>query len=173
MARTKSILLLTDDYADRLNALYAAALAAKDDEGASPRMMHEEDPYTALAGEYEALRLEAEEAGLRVLLRDPGRKRFRELKAKFPPRSGEGVDPDVAKTDRLAGLNTNDVEDDLLFISVVEPQFTSRGAFDEWLDDLGEGEFQTLLMAAWQLVNVAQFDPKSLPPSPTRSNGAN
>lgn len=174
MARTKSFLLLTDDYADRLSDLYAAAQEAREDsqaEGGIPRVLGEADPYEALAAEHAALKAEAEAAGLRVTLRDPGRKRFRELKAKFPPRTGEDVDEDIRKADRLAGFDTDAAEDDLLFISVIEPRFTSRAAFDEWLDDLGEGEFQTILRAAWMLVNVAQYDPKSLPSSPTRTSG--
>lgn len=169
MARTRTILLLTGDYADRLNVLYAAAKAAEADK--SPRLLGDGDPYLELAAEYEALKAEAEADGLRVVLRDPGRKRFRDLRAKHPPRTGEDVDPDTVKADRLAGMNIDAAEDDLLHISVIEPAFTSRAGFDEWLDELGEGEFQTLLRAAWELVNVAQFDPKSLPPLPTRNDG--
>lgn len=169
MARTKSILLLTGDYADRLNALYAAAQAAKDD--TSARTLAEGDPYQQLAQEYADLKAEAEAEGLRVVLRDPGRRKFRDMKAKFPPRTDESVPEKSREADARAGFNIADAEDDLLYITVLEPEFTSRGAFDEWLDDLGEGEFQTLVSAAWELVTVAQFDPKALPPSPTRSSG--
>jgi hypothetical protein len=171
MARTKSILLLTGDYADRLNTLWAAAQAALEDK--SQRTLAEADPYEALATEYADLKAEAEAAGLRVTLQDPGRKVWRELKVKHPPRTGEGIDPEIVKADRAAGINQDAAEDDLVYACLVEPEFTSRGAFDEWADQLGEGEFQTILIAAWNLVNVAQYDPKSLPPSPNRGNGEN
>lgn len=168
MARTKTILLLTDDYADRLNALYAAALDARDDE--SPQLLSDGDPYSSLLEQYQALKSEAEAAGVRVVLRDPGRKRFREMKAKFPPRTDEALSEDARKADEMVGFNREAAEDDLLYITIAEPEFTSRGAFDEWLDELGEGEFQTLVGAAFQLVSVAAYDPKALPPSRTRSN---
>jgi hypothetical protein len=65
------------------------------------------------------------------------------------------------------------VEDDLVYATVVEPVFTSRGDFDEWAnDDLSEGEFEVLLQAAWELANVGRFDPKSLPASLTRKSDA-
>lgn len=171
MARTKSILLLTGDYADRLNTLWDAAKAALEDN--SQRTLNEADPYEALYSEYTDLKAEAEAAGLRVTLQDPGRKVWRDLKVKHPPRTGDDVDPEVVKSDRAAGINQDTAEDDLVYACLVEPEFTSRGAFDEWVDQLGEGEFQTILREAWMLVNVAQYDPKSLPPSPTRGNGEN
>lgn len=178
MAQTKTILLMTGDYPDRLNALYAAAQAAKDDD--SPQFMGEEDPYTALAAEYEALKAEAEQAaeaaGRKVTLQAIGRRKgidgrpsWRDLKEKHPPRT-EG-DEETVKGDRLAGVNTDSVEDDLVYAALIYPEMSSRGAFDEWVDNLSEGEFQTILGQAWRLVNVAQFDPKSLPAWPTRTSG--
>lgn len=168
MARTKTILLLTGDYADRLNALYRAAEDARAD--TSVRTLAEGDPYAELAEQYAALKAEAEEAGLRVTLADPGRKVWRELKAKHPPRTSDEVDAETAKADRIAGVNTDTIEDDLVYAALRDPSFSSRAAYDEWVDGIGEGEFQTILGAAWLLVNGASYDPKSLPPSPTPSS---
>jgi hypothetical protein len=92
---------------------------------------------------------------------------WRKLKADHPPRV-DGPDEDV-QGDRLAGVNTDTVEDDLVRACVLEPEFTSRQAFDEWADSLSQGEWQTLVIKAWELVNGARFDPKPLPRSTTRS----
>jgi hypothetical protein len=168
MSRTATILLLTEDYAERLSALYEAAEEALNDE--TPLLLTEAPPYEALKAEYDALKAEAEEAGTRVVLRAIGRKLWREMKAKHPPRT-EG-DPDVIKQDRLAGVNTDDIEDDLVYASLVEPDLKSRDAYDEWASEMTEGDFQTVLQRAWSLVNVSLIDPKSLPASPMRSSAA-
>ncbi|WP_294567618.1 hypothetical protein [uncultured Arthrobacter sp.] len=169
MAQTATIRLLTGDYPDRLNSLWAAAMAAQNDK--TPRTLADEDPFDVLSREYEALKAEAEEAGLSVTIKAVGRREWRTLKQNHPARV-EG-DPETIKGDRLAGLNTSTVEDDLVYASLVSPEFTSRAAYDEWADALSEGEFQTILTRAWQLANVAQYDPKSLPASRTPSNAGN
>jgi hypothetical protein len=167
MAQTTTIHLLTGDYPDRLNLAFRAAKAAEDDE--SPLLNGEEHPYDVLSREYAELKAEAEEAGIAVTLQAIGRKGWRELKANHPPRT-EG-DADTIKADRLAGVNVATVEDDLVYASVIKPEFSSRGAYDEWADALSEGEFQTILQKAWSLANVAQYDPKSLPASRTQRSG--
>ena len=187
MAQTASITLLTGDWPDRLNHLWNAAQAAKDDE--VTLLAGEEHPYDVLAAEYAEAKASAEAAGLRVVIKAVGRREWRALKGNHPPRT-EG-DADAIKGDRLAGVNTETVEDDLTHVSLVEPAdkacahdqrmsnvgcssenpCTQRADYDRWADDLSEGEFQTILRRAWELANVAQFDPKSLPVSPTRSNG--
>lgn len=169
MAQETTIKLLSGDYPDRLNAAYQAALAAEKD--TRPLLNSEEHPFVVLSREYAELKAEAEAAGVIVTLRAVGRRDWRELKANHPPRT-EG-DPEIIKGDRLAGVNVSTVEDDLVYRSVTSPEFSSRGAYDEWADSLSEGEFQTILRRAWELANIAQFDPKSLPASPTRSNGGN
>lgn len=169
MAQTATITLLNGDYPDRLNDKWRAAQAAKDDE--SPQLLTDEHPYLVLQREYEALKAEAIEAGLQVTIEAVGRRAWRELKVKHPPRT-EG-DPDLVKADRVAGVDLSTVDDDLVYASLVEPKFTTRAAYDEWADSLSEGEFQTILRRAWELANIAQIDPKSLPALPTRSNGEN
>jgi hypothetical protein len=178
MARTTTVHLLTGDYPDRLDAARRAAEAAGKDE--APRAMLEADPYEVLVGEYEALKAEALEAGTTVNLAAVGRKTWRALKEKHPPRFGEDIDKEVADGDRLAGVNTIAVEDDLVYESIrawqvetseTDPRVSSRSAFDEWADTLSEGEWQVLVIKAWELANGARLDPKDHLPSRTRSDG--
>lgn len=167
MARTTRVLLLQGDYADRLETLAQAALDARNDK--TPLLEGEEHPFDVLNREYEDLKAEAEADAVTqdraVDLRAIGRTKWRELRAKHPARTeGPGVEGD-----RLAGVNTEDIEDDLVFASIAEPKFTSRAAFDEWADELSEGEWQVLVAKSWELANGARLDPKSLPALPIRT----
>lgn len=161
MPVTKTLHLLTGDYPDRLDQLEAALNAAeKDADNGVPRTALEADPAEELLEEFAALKAEAREAGTTVVLTAVGRKVWRELKAKHPARSGDGVDPDDVKRDRNAGVNVETVEDDLVYASLTEPNHGSRAAFDEWADKLSEGEWQTILVTAWGLANGARLGPK-------------
>jgi hypothetical protein len=182
MAQTIRRVFPDGDYPQRLSALWGAIEAARKDEqdGKSPDLLAGEvPPSEQLAGEYQALKAEAEkdaESKQRVVvLRAIGRKAWRDLKVAHPPRlKSETVDEDTATGDRLAGVNADTVEDDLVYASIEEPEFSSRGAFDEWADTaLSEGEFKVLLLDAWSLVNRAQFDPKSLPASRSQRSDTN
>lgn len=168
------------DYMTRLNELWAAYNAAIEDEaketGGEARLMLEGSASEELREQYEALRDESKQAArdARRLVRLEGvsRSKKRELGRKFPPRK-EGADDDTLKADESAGMNLDAVEDDLLYATIIEPEFKNRADFDEWADEaLTEGEFQLLVRDAWQLANVAQFDPKSLPASPTQRSDA-
>jgi hypothetical protein len=181
MAQTLTRTFPDGDYPQRLSVVWQALEAARKDEAndAGPPLLNgQKSPVDELAEEYQALKDEADadaaEKRRVVTLRAVGRKVWRDLRMKHPPRTkSEDVDDETAKGDRLAGVNTDDVGDDLLFASISEPKFTSRGDYDEWVDELSEGEFQTLLTDAWRLVNVAQFDPKSLPASLSQRSGEN
>ncbi len=178
MAQTITRVIPDGDYPTRLSDLYKAATLAADRELENPpKLLNGQlSPAEQLAAEHAALKAEAEadaaEKRRVITMRALGRAKWRELKAKHPART-EG-DEDVVKGDRHAGVNVDTVEDDLLFASIVEPKFTSRGDFDEWADsELSEGEFRMLLLDAWRLVNVAQVDPKSLPSLPIPSSDGN
>lgn len=181
MAQTLTRTFPDGDYPQRLSEAWAALEAARKDEQdgkALPLLNGELSPVEQLADEYQALKDEADadaaEKRRVVTLRAVGRQVWRDLKVKHPARvKSETVDEETAKGDRLAGVDTDSIGDDLLFASIQDPKFTSRGDYDEWLDALSEGEFQTLLTDAWRLVNVAQFDPKSLPASLSQRNGGN
>lgn len=180
MSDTKVIDLLSESYADRLDVLWRAVEdAAKDDaraaaaEGASGRTLDEVDTSVALAEQYENLRAEAiadAKKNRRHVEMRLERKAWRTLKEKHPPRSGEGVATEDADADRSAGLNVETASDDLLYAAIVEPKFTSRADFDEWADALTNGQFTTLVFAAWEHANRARYNPKELPGSLTRSS---
>lgn len=167
------------DYMERLNTLWAAYNAAVEDEakesGGEARLMLEGSASETLREQYEALRAESTDAAKEsrrfVRLQGVSRSVKRELERKHPPRT-EGEDEDTLKADRAAGMNLATVDDDLLYASVIEPEFKGRADFDEWADDLTDGEFQVLVRDAWTLANVAQFDPKSLPALPTQRSDA-
>lgn len=172
MAQTLTRTFPDGDYPSRLQSLYAAQQSAFEDEqkvGRGPVLNGSLSVAEQLAEEYTALKAESDADALAkgrvVTLKALGRKQWRPLKEAHPPRAGDGVDEDVARGDRLAGVNTNSVEEDLIFHSIIAPTFADRAAFDEWADNLAEGEWNVLVTDAWRLVNVAQFDPKSLPSS--------
>lgn len=178
MAQTLTRTFPDGDYPTRLMAAadaYERAIAAEK-KPQPPLLNGERLASEILADEYADLKAESEadaaEKQRIVTLRALGRKQWRTLKENHPPRVGEGHDEDTIKSDRLAGVNIETVGDDLVYGSVIAPAFTSRAAFDEWADELSEGEWNTLTTDAWRLVNVAQFDPKSLPQSRTQPEGA-
>lgn len=184
MSDTKVVDLLSESYADRLDALWGAVEQASKDEARlaatdapSGRTLDETTASVAeLAAEYKALRSEAIEdakANQRHIEMRLERKAWRELKEKHPPRSGEGVDREDIEADRGAGLNVETASDDLLYAAIVEPKFTSRAAFDEWADRLTNGQFTTLVLAAWSHSNRARYNPKALPASLTPNSATN
>lgn len=170
MARERTIILLGGDYAERIDASYGAAQAAYRDEesgNSAPLTVGETSAYVTLKSEYEALKAEAEEHGTKVTLRALTRQQWRDLKAAHPPRT-EG-DEEAVKADRVAGVNTDTCDDDLVAAALVEPSFKSRAAFDEWAGDLAEADWRFVMQTAWALVTESRFDPKALPASPTRN----
>jgi hypothetical protein len=174
MARaTRTLLLLGGDYAERLDRLYAAIEDAQsqDDEGNAALTMMEAHPVKALEQEYQDLKAEAEAEARQerreVKMLAVGRRQWRELKDKYPPRT-EGSEEQV-RGDRMLGLNTEAAEDDVVYASICEPEFKSRDAFDEWADDLSPGEWKHLAEHAWGLAIGVRFDPKSPPGFSTRS----
>lgn len=177
MPRTTTVHLLQGDYPDRLERLAAAAAGALEDN--SPRTAIEEHPYSAIEAEYKALKAEAIENGKTVHMAALGRGAWRQLKAKYPPRSVEESDEETARGDKLSGVNTDAAEDDLVYESVKAWQDetgekvsygSSRGAFDEWADSLSEGEWQVIVIRAWELANGFRLDPKDLPSLPMTSD---
>lgn len=168
MPRTTTVHLLQGDYPDRLARLASAAEAALDDK--TPLTALEQHPYTALEAEYRDLKAEAIADGITVNLAALGRSAWRRLKEKHPPRvASESVSEDTARGDSIAGVNTDAVEDDLVFETVKAWQehagesVDTRATFEEWAERLSEGEWQVLVIRAWELANGARLDPKDLP----------
>lgn len=182
--------LFVDDYEDRLNQAYGAVVAAE--KSKITLLNGEEHPAVTLAGEYTDLRDEAnaaaEKANRFYQVRLLPRGEWKLLAAAHPSRL-EG-DPDDVKADRLAGLNTLDVREDLLHVALVKPAAVAcehdqvntaeictsdnpcshRAAYEVWISEtIGDGEFEAMVQEAWTLANTARVDPKALPSSPTKN----
>lgn len=187
--RTDRVVLLTGDYANRLDHLEAALRLAAADEPAedTSRRAGESDPIAALVAEYEETKAEAEAAGIVVELQSIGRREWREIREKHPPRSGDDVDPEDARADRRVGVNLDAAEEDVIYhslVSVTEDGETKRyrddqgrlvvteAVFQDWVDTLTPGDFSILLNRAWDLMNGSR-SPKSLPSSLTRRSAPN
>ena len=165
MARTETHFIWTGDYAGRLAQLKAAADAAKDDR--TPLTGGEEHPYDALAAEYEALKAEADAAGLRLVLRGLRDDEWDALVDAHPPRTDEPF----AENDKAFGLNERTSLRPLIFAGLVEPKLETRSRFDDWVaeQDLSRGDLSTIALKVWALTNgTGGTDPKLLPPLPTR-----
>lgn len=170
MARTSTIILLTGDYAERLDALYAEAVKADEASGRGNRRTADKRRYEKLRADFEELKAEAEESGIKVVIQALDRRKSKELKKKYPPRT-DG-DPVELKADRSLSLNVEAAEEDLVAWSVVYPEFASREAFDEWAWSLSEADYRAVANRAWDVYTTVRTDPKSLPPLPTPSSDA-
>lgn len=171
--RTERFEFFTDDYATRLNELRIRAIAAEraDDDSGTARVGDDNAELDAINAEYQALKAEAVEKARKGELRPLGRSEWREIKAKHPPRL-DHPDEETVKQDRAAGVNSESVEDDLVYAALVEPEFKTRKAFEDWADTFSAGEWQALVTRAWFLTVGAGPDPKSLPDSLTPNSVA-
>ena len=174
MARVATTYLMTGDFTERLNALYARAAEMSKAEAGPSMSLAEVGQADALWREYEALSAEAETAG-KVVQKAIPRGPWRRIKEKFPPRTSEdGADEATVAADAAAELNTDAAADEIVRASLVEPAFDTLDAFQAWADDdLTEGDFRLLLKKAWDMANVPEANPKARPDSPLRSTGAN
>lgn len=167
MAMLEKVTFFTGDYGQRLEALESALANARKDRdraastnGGVPQTMIETDPVPELEAQLEALYAEAIAEASVVALAPVKRDAWRKLKEAHPPRSGDGVPDDDRKADAAAGHNVATIDDDLVQASLVEPEFKSRAAFDEWAGELGAGEWQTLVNVAWEITNGIRSVPK-------------
>jgi hypothetical protein len=170
MARTEEHFIWTGDYADRISRLHAAAEAAKDD--TSPRSLADGDPIGELREEYDRLREEANDAGLRVVVRALTDDEWYDLTDNHPPRT---EDPHK-DGDKALGFNERTGMRSLILAGLVTPEFSSLSGLSAWVTDkqLGRGDLNRIGMAIWRLTNgTTSIDPKSLPPLPTRADGEN
>ena len=174
MARVATTYLMTGDFTERLNALYARAAEMSKVEAGPSASLADVGQGEDLWREYEALSAEAESAG-KVVQRAIPRGPWRRIKEKYPPRTAEvDVDEATAAADAAAELNTDAAADEIVHASLVEPAYDSLDAFRVWADeDLTEGDFRLLLKKAWDMANVPEANPKARPDSHPRSTGAN
>lgn len=191
MARTTEHFIWTDDYADRVHQLAAAIEAAeadisvlsarlKDERDSDEPALATEDTTTAddladaeearvhLAAEFQALKDEAEAAGLRVTLRGLSDIEWDDLTETHPPRTEEPY----AKGDAALGFNERKGMREFVHTALVDPEFTSRSKFDAWVLEKGltRGDLAAMGKKAWGLTNgMGYTDPKLLRSSQTLS----
>lgn len=170
MARTTEHFIWTGDYADRLELIKREASAATAD--TTPMLGGEVDPLTEIAERYEALKAEANEAGLRVVLRGLRDDEWDDLVEAHPPRT-EGP---RAESDASAMFNERTGTRALVAIGIVDPVLPSRTRFDDWVEEnnLTRGDMTALAARVWNLTHGTGYaDPKFLPPLPTRDDDEN
>ncbi len=160
--RTTTVVLFQGDDIDearKLNtAVREAAILAKT---AGPKRIGDDTPtLTDAAKAYDAFVAEAAERGVKVEIQAVGRKVWRELLEKHPPRQIDEVEAgEVSKVthpeDAGWGFNFQTLADDLVPASVVD-----KVSFSEaWLDMLSDAEWSQIYRAALQLNRGAAPDP--------------
>lgn len=165
MATVEKVPFFTEDYGQRLEALETALDLARKDAArgqgdGAPRTMLEADPVAELEEQLDALYAEALSKATVVTLAPVKRDAWRKLKEAHPPRKGDDVPEDDRKADASQGFNVSTIDDDLVYACVVEPEFKSRAAFDEWAGELAAGEWQTLVNTAWEITVGVRSVPK-------------
>lgn len=194
MARTKDHFIWTGDYADRINRLAAAVKAAQADvddlkarlkdeaESEEPRLLSDvsttradldeaQAALDALAADYQALKAEAEESGLRVTLRGLSDDEWYDITDNHPPREDERF----KENDAALGFNERTGTRDLVMAALADPEFGSRAKFDAWVAEKGlsRGDLAVMMGIAHELTNgMGYTDPKLLRLLPTRSADA-
>lgn len=122
---------------------------------------------TAAAAEHDAFVEEAKARAVIVTIVALGRRQWRDLVLKHPPREGD-------KADEEFGFNVQDLGEDLVCLSLMRPGSSPR--FDAvegdetglqvspeavvWVDQLAHADFQRIFSAAY-LLNEESFDPKA------------
>lgn len=161
MARTKTLFIWTGDYADQIDRLYAAANAASADK--TQRTADEGDPLGEIETEWRRLKDEADEAGLKVVVRGLSDDEWYDITDNHPARTEEPH----AEGDKALGYNERTGLRPMILAGMVEPEFTSRAKFDAWVTEKGlsRGDLNMIGMTIWRLTNgQGPIDPKSLPP---------
>lgn len=115
-----------------------------------PARVGDDDPVAVAAQEHDDFVTEATERAEKVTVQALPRRKFRDLVAKHPPREGNEVDAKF-------GFNTDTFGDDLMpFVdddeasirTIIAPEFANKAATERFLDDLSDGHFSQLYMAA-------------------------
>lgn len=161
--RTETVIILQGDDDERLRLLEAEVERlekAKPRKDALPRTVGEVDAVTEWEDAKQAaiqarddFKAEARERGVKVILRALGRKTWRDLVAKHPPRDG-----DEYVADKQMGANVDDLQEELVPLCMASPAGSNeqRAAF---LDSLNEGQFGHLAVTAWGLNMGRGADP--------------
>lgn len=147
---TETIFLLQGEDDEHLRNLRARAEAAKPKRGI-PQTMDESDDADALKREADEFADEAKERGVKVVLRALGRRAWKDLVAKHPPR-------DKNETDKALGANVDALQEELVALCIASPA-GSPAEMEAFLDSLSEGQFGHLAVTAYQLNMGRGADP--------------
>lgn len=151
--RIDTVTILQGEDDQRLRELRATVDRLKPKKGGEPATLDETSALQAAEEAVEEFKAEAEERGVKVVLRALGRKTWRDLIAKHPPREdNEG--------DKALGANTETFEEELVAASIASPTFSSVEERDHFLDSLSIATFGELGIKAWSLNMGSAASPK-------------
>lgn len=157
--RTATVIVLQGDDDERLRDLEAEVNRLTPKKGAPPSTLDEADELELAKLAHDEFSEEAKERGVKVVLRAVGRKTWRDLVAKHPPRvEGDGVTKEQAEGDKSFGANIEALQEELVPLCMASPTGSNeeRAAF---LDSLNEGQFGDLAVRAWGLNIGKTADP--------------
>lgn len=173
--RTATVVIYQGDDLAQLAELRRAADDAQrlyDDaqKSATRRIGDAVDPQPAKDA-YDAYIDEAAERAVEVQLQAIGRRHWRDLVEKHPPRETDEVVDGAARKvthddDEPFGVNTRTFPEELLAFSVdgvrtiAAPEFNTPSERQAWLDDISEGDFDRLWATAYYLNTSMGVDPK-------------
>jgi hypothetical protein len=156
--RTETVVILQgDDEAALRQARAKAESLDPKKKPAAPRLLSDASPdaaYAEAAAEADRIADEANERGIKVVMRSLGRRTWRDLVAKHPPRENEPGD------DRM-GVNADTFGEEIVVACMVSPEFGRDADRDEFLDNLSEAQFGLLENVAWSLNTRTGADPKA------------
>lgn len=126
------------------------------------RRLTDDSPVQAAADHYDAVVAEAEPRAIRATVQALGRKAYRRLLAENPPREDHEDDANL-------GYNPVGLHDAILEFfdletgekTVMVPEFASKNALVDWLDDLNDGNFTQLAAAAVRVNEGGSPSPKA------------
>jgi len=159
--RTETVIVLQGDDDEKLRHLKAEVArieASKPKKDVLARTLSDADPLQAWEAEKKAAEAahdkfaaQAEKRGVKVILRAVGRKTWRDLVAKHPPRPANDTDEEV-------GANADDLQEELVPLCMASP-VGSKEEIAAFLDSLSEGQFGALAVKAHGLNMGRTADP--------------
>jgi hypothetical protein len=141
-----------DDIEQIADLRIAADTATRQEKGNAARLGDLGDAQASWDA-YHAFVDEAAERAVQIRVNQIGRKAFRALLTEHPPRDGND-------SDKAEGFNDDTFPEALLLASMVEPEFPSNAARQEFLDSLADGDFDALFMKAYLINRSPGTDPK-------------
>ena len=151
--RTATHTIYHGDDMERLADLHHAAEVAERVEQSGAARIGDVGDAQVAKDAYNAAVDEAAERAVVVRVIQLGRKAFRALMTEHAPREGN-------EDDKGAGYNGDTFPEALLAASITEPEFRSNAERDTFLDNLAEGDFDSLFIKAYMLNRSASADPK-------------